>query len=56
MDDSSFLKAIELIPNLGFPIVITTYLLLRFEKKIEKLSDAINELINVIKISSKEGK
>ena len=37
------------IGNLGFPIVITIYLLVRFEKKIEKLSSGINELIQVIK-------
>lgn len=33
-----------LLGNYGFPIVITGYLLLRFEKRIEILSNAIKEL------------
>lgn len=36
------------IANLGFPIAITLYLLIRFEKKISDLSDAINGLKNEI--------
>lgn len=35
---------VGLIANLGFPISITAYLLLRFEKKIIELSEAINGL------------
>ena len=35
---------IGLIANLGFPISITAYLLLRFEKKIIDLSQAIISL------------
>ncbi|GFN33119.1 YvrJ family protein [Paenibacillus xylaniclasticus] len=35
---------VGLIANLGFPIAITAYLLLRFEKKIIDLSEAINGL------------
>lgn len=38
------INLIELIANLGFPIAITSYLLLRFEKKIIELSQAINGL------------
>lgn len=36
------------IANLGFPIAITLYLLIRFEKKISDLSEAINALKNEI--------
>ena len=37
----------QMIGNLGFPIVITIYLLHRFEKKIEKLEQIIQELTKV---------
>lgn len=40
---------ISIIANFGFPIAITIYLFMRFEKKIDKLETAINELTNVIK-------
>ncbi|MGF7048921.1 hypothetical protein J2T13_003429 [Paenibacillus sp. DS2015] len=33
-----------LIANLGFPIAITSYLLVRFERKILELSEAITSL------------
>lgn len=36
------------IANFGFPIVVSGYLLFRFETKIEKLEDSINKLITVI--------
>lgn len=43
------------ISNFGFPIVISLFLLLRFETKLEKLSDnirenteATNQLINTV--------
>ena len=42
-----------LIANVGFPIVISMYLLIRIEGKLQVLSASINELsknINVIKI------
>lgn len=35
---------ISFIGNYGFPIVITFYLLIRFESKIDKLTDAITKL------------
>ena len=35
---------IPLIGEIGFPIVITMYLLLRIEQKIETLSTSITEL------------
>ena len=36
------------ISNFGFPIVVAGYLLIRFEKKIEKLERTINELCNSV--------
>ncbi|WP_341302191.1 YvrJ family protein [Lysinibacillus sp. FSL H8-0500] len=36
------------IGNFGFPLVLAIYLLLRFEKKLEKLSNAISNLENTI--------
>ncbi|MDG4657781.1 YvrJ family protein [Ectobacillus antri] len=40
---------ISMIANVGFPITLTLYLLLRFEKKIDGLSDVIDRLKDVIK-------
>ncbi|TKI69199.1 YvrJ family protein [Lysinibacillus mangiferihumi] len=40
---------IHLTGNFGFPIVITVYLFVRFEKKIEKLEIVILQLSEVIK-------
>ncbi|MFI8658235.1 hypothetical protein COK01_08375 [Priestia megaterium] len=39
---------INLIGNFGFPIVVTFYLLLRFEKKIDHLTEAINKIATSI--------
>lgn len=39
---------VNLISNFGFPIVITVYLLHRFEKKIDALVENINKLSNAI--------
>jgi len=53
----------EAISNFGFPIVVAGYLLFRFENKIEKLDDsmeklkeAINSLINEVRILSNKKK
>lgn len=35
---------LEAIANVGFPIVVTGYLLLRIESKLDKLTDAISQL------------
>ncbi|MEK4003248.1 YvrJ family protein [Paenibacillus sp. FSL H7-0756] len=43
-----------LVANLGFPIGITLYLLIRFEKKISDLSEAINSLKNEIQKNVKK--
>ncbi|WP_066875072.1 YvrJ family protein [Clostridium mediterraneense] len=39
---------IESIANVGFPIAITVYLLVRIESKLEKLSTSIEKLSNVL--------
>ncbi|WP_427108605.1 YvrJ family protein [Lysinibacillus xylanilyticus] len=40
---------ISLIGNFGFPIAITVYLFIRFERKIDKLEAIIMELSEIIK-------
>lgn len=39
---------VNLIGNLGFPIAISLYLLIRIEGKLENLTQSINNLSNVI--------
>jgi len=42
------------ISNFGIPIVVSIFLLVRFEKKLEKLSEVIQKLVNQIeKINDK---
>ncbi|WP_434799158.1 YvrJ family protein [Terrisporobacter vanillatitrophus] len=42
----------SIIANLGFPIAISIYLLVRIEGKLQALTDSINELSNnIIKIN-----
>ncbi|QCX33364.1 YvrJ family protein [Caloramator sp. E03] len=36
------------IANFGFPIVLSVYLLVRVESKLERLSESINELSRTI--------
>lgn len=33
------------ISNVGFPVILSIFLLIRFENKIDELTKAINELI-----------
>jgi hypothetical protein len=40
------------IPQVGFPIVVAGYLLIRIEPKISKLVEAITELIPIVKQDS----
>lgn len=40
---------LNVISNLGFPMAITVYLLVRFEKKIDQLNGTIYDLNNLIK-------
>lgn len=37
------------ISNVGFPVILSIFLLLRFEKKIDELTKAINELVVKLK-------
>ncbi len=39
---------INLIANAGFPIAVASYLLIRFENKIDSLSQSINTLSTVV--------
>ncbi|MCT4663007.1 MAG: YvrJ family protein [Tissierellales bacterium] len=41
------------IANLGFPIAVSVYLLVRVEGKIESLSQSINELTRVLTSSGR---
>jgi hypothetical protein len=41
-------EIINQIANFGFPIVLSIYLLVRVEGKLEKLTESINELSKTI--------
>lgn len=41
------------IANLGFPIAVSIYLLVRIENKLENLTISINELTKVIETMNK---
>lgn len=41
------------IPQVGFPIVVAAYVLIRIEPRLNKLTEAINKLIPIIKQDSK---
>jgi hypothetical protein len=45
-------ELINLVSNVGFPIAITAYLMMRFENKLEKLDDSINSLVIAINNSN----
>lgn len=47
---------VQIISNVGFPIGVTLYLLVRFENKIDLLSKSIERLIDVINQNSTGGK
>jgi hypothetical protein len=50
MDDAQLISLItSSISNFGFPIVITAYLLTRFERRIDTLNSSIIELLQAIK-------
>ncbi|QOY36920.1 YvrJ family protein [Anaerobacillus isosaccharinicus] len=44
-----FSQMVTLLGNFGFPVVIAIYLLIRFEKRIENLTDAILQLQIIMK-------
>lgn len=41
-------EIITIIGNVGFPIGISIYLLVRIEEKLDNLTNSINELSNII--------
>ena len=43
-------ELIELITNIGFPMAISTYLLIRLEKQLNSLSSSINKLNTIISV------
>ncbi|MEK9198891.1 YvrJ family protein [Ureibacillus sp. 179-F W5.1 NHS] len=43
-------QLINLISNIGFPIAVSIYLLLRFEKKIEGLEQTIQKLATEVEL------
>lgn len=45
---------ITIIGNFGFPIAITVYLFIRFERKLDDLEDVIMQLSDVIKAINKK--
>lgn len=48
------LDFIQLVANLGFPAIVTMYLLIRIEGKLENLSTGINTLnSNINKLTNK---
>lgn len=47
---------IQLIGNFGFPIVVTIYLLHRFENKIDSLENTIHNIANVVNNSIEKRK
>lgn len=46
---------VNLITNTGFPIAVATYLLVRFENKIDGLSQSINNLSTVVMHQNHKG-
>lgn len=46
-------QIITMMGNFGFPVVIAVYLLLRFEKKIEELTEKINDIKKIKNINKK---
>lgn len=47
---------VQLIGNFGFPIVVTIYLLHRFENKIDTLENTIHNIANVVNNSIEKRK
>lgn len=53
MVETGLSEMTAIIGNVGFPIAITIYLFLRFEKRLENLEKCLSELTEVIKILEK---
>lgn len=47
--ENDYAALINILGNFGFPVMITIYLFVRFEKKIENLASVISELKNAVK-------
>jgi hypothetical protein len=45
-----------IVANLGFPIAISVFLLVRIESRMEKLTESINGLSNIIATMESESK
>ena len=45
-------ELLKAISNVGFPIAVAVYILVRIEPRLNKLADAINKLIPIIKEDS----
>lgn len=43
-------ELVELITNIGFPMAVSTYLLIRLEKQLNSLSSSINKLNTIISV------
>lgn len=43
-------ELVELITNVGFPMAVSTYLLIRLEKQLHSLSSSINKLNTIISV------
>lgn len=41
---------VTLIGNVGFPVAVTAYLLVRLEKQFVNLADSVNKLNNIISL------
>ena len=49
LQECHYMEIIEtLIANVGFPVAVSIYLLIRLERKLETLTDSINKLSNNI--------
>ncbi|WP_409018140.1 YvrJ family protein (plasmid) [Bacillus velezensis] len=49
MDINSIPAFAQIIANYGFPALITFYLLVRLEKRLENINNATEELVKTIK-------
>ncbi|ASI76637.1 MULTISPECIES: YvrJ family protein [Bacillus] len=50
MDPTHLEPWFSAIGNFGFPVALAVYLLIRFEKKLERLTDVIETLKDVIRM------
>ena len=41
---------VTLIGNVGFPVAVTSYLLVKLEKQIVNMTDSVNKLNNIISL------